>query len=83
LGPCCEGLFQDSRNTATGASTRAVDTSAFARQVRDLRFDINLFNDATAFATVKILDILIVGQSMACPNRRRWRSWPSACYGWW
>ena len=68
FGPCCNGLFQDSRNAATGAISRTIDTTAFASQVRDLRFDINLFGDATAFATVKVLDILIDGQSIGVPE---------------
>ena len=68
FGPCCNNLFQDSRNAATGAITRTIDTSAFANQIRDLRFDINLFNDVTAFATVRVLDILVDGQSIGVPE---------------
>ncbi len=68
FGPCCNGLFQDSKNGPTGVITRTVDTSAFASEIRELRFTINLFNDTTAFATVKILDILIDGQSIGVPE---------------
>lgn len=69
FGPCCDGLFQDSLQPGvTGVESRTVNTSAFNGQVRDLRFDINLFNRVDSFASIRILDILIDGQSIGVPE---------------
>lgn len=69
FGPCCDSLFQDSLAPGvTGAESRTVNTSSLNGQVRDLRFDINLFNRENSFASVRILDVLIDGQSIGVPE---------------
>jgi hypothetical protein len=69
FGPCCNNLFQDSLAPGvTGTESRTVNTSAFNGQIRDLRFDINLFGRTNSFASVRILDVLIDGQSIGVPE---------------